>query len=489
MKTTKQKRLFMLVPVWLLLFGLLLWAGTASAGSNPLHVAVKKGNGISVYTASSGSTKAGILYNGYDNELSLDQTNGRNECYLTGNYSVWIDLKKSSQIPEPEWHDGMDNDQWDADYAEWKKNLPCDIFLAEIIEDDSPVYSTPQNKHVLVRHAKGTLVRVCGEFGNDYLVEAYSAGFVAKNAVRKVSDLTTEQRDFPFIYDKLPVQTVYASEKEPVYFTTSANGYNEQSTYYGYTENTEVTVLRDLGDWVQLEYGMFVEKRFLDPEGAHSYPTAWVKCEGVLDRLNVRYSADKDAVSHAKLCSGIPVHVISQSDQWAVIFFTGPNGGYRLTGCVMKEYLSFDGKNIEQSGITQVRLKQDLGGDERGVRFYEDGEYAGLPAGTLLNVFGVVPPMSSHSDTTEIYLCETEDGRYIEIWKSGVLEPVNTETGIFAKVSSAVRMRTEPDPEAKVLYQVKAKTKVEVLLRGEIWTIVKYKGEIGYMMSRYLSFP
>ena len=46
MKTTKQKRLFMLVPVWLLLFGLLLWAGTASAGSNPMHVAVKKGNVI-----------------------------------------------------------------------------------------------------------------------------------------------------------------------------------------------------------------------------------------------------------------------------------------------------------------------------------------------------------------------------------------------------------------------------------------------------------
>ena len=112
-----------------------------------------------------------------------------------------------------------------------------------------------------------------------------------------------------------------------------------------------------------------------------------------------------------------------------------------------------------------------------------------LPAGTLLNVLGVFPSGSSHSDSTEQFLCETEDGRYIKISESGVLEPVNTETGIFAKVSSAVRMRTEPDPEAKVLYQVKAKTKVEVLLRGEIWTIVKYKGEIGYMMSRYLSFP
>ena len=50
-------------------------------------------------------------------------------------------------------------------------------------------------------------------------------------------------------------------------------------------------------------------------------------------------------------------------------------------------------------------------------------------------------------------------------------------------------MRTAPNPDAEVLHQVKAKAKVEVLLRGEIWSIVKYKDEIGYMMSRYLSFP
>ena len=258
MKTIKQKRLFMLVPVWLLLFGLLLWAGTASAGSNPLHVAVKKGNGIFVYTSASGSAKAGILYNGYDNELSLEKTKGRFECLLTDQYSVWVDLKKTPLIPEPEWHDGMDNEKWNVDYDEWEKNLPCNIFLAEIIDDDTPVYTTPQNKHVSVRHAKGTLVRVCGEFENDYLVEAYSSSFVSKKAVRKISDLTTEQRYLPYIYDNLPVQTVYASETEPVYFTTSANGYNEQSTYYAYTENTEEKILRDLGDWVQLDYGMFV---------------------------------------------------------------------------------------------------------------------------------------------------------------------------------------------------------------------------------------
>ena len=69
-----------------------------------------------------------------------------------------------------------------------------------------------------------------------------------------------------------------------------------------------------------------------------------------------------------------------------------------------------------------------------------------------------------------------------------MLEPVQ-ESGLQAAARSAVKMREAPNPDAKVLYQVKAKNKVDVLLRGEIWTLVKYKGKTGYMMSRYLSFP
>ncbi len=43
--------------------------------------------------------------------------------------------------------------------------------------------------------------------------------------------------------------------------------------------------------------------------------------------------------------------------------------------------------------------------------------------------------------------------------------------------------------EAKALRTLDKGTKVEVLLRGEGWTIVKYKNETGYVMSRYLQFP
>ncbi|MBQ6288202.1 MAG: SH3 domain-containing protein [Clostridia bacterium] len=482
MKTTKQKRLFMLVPVWLLLFGLLLWAGTASAGWNDFRVSTE-GKGITVYSSSSGSSKAGILYNGYGNGLSLESTNGRYECDLTLDYSVWVNQEKAESLI-PQWTDKMENDEYEALMENWEKNRPCNMFMVEVVKDDTPVYSSPGHKHVTVRHKKGTLLLVCGEFGNDYYVEERADGFVAKDAVRKVSDLKADQINNAYEDDSLPVQTLYASETEPVYKVASAGAYGDDSNVFCYTSNQKVRVLCDLGDWVQLSGGGFVEKRFLDPEGAHSYPTAWVKCDGALDRLNLRWCANTDYTAEVKLCSGVPVHVITQTEKWAVVFVTGPNGGYNETGCVMKEYLSFNGKDIEYSGITQVRLKENVN-----ARFSNYGDYSELPAGTLLNVIGVFPSSSSHSDSTEHYLCETEDGRYIEIQESGVLEPVNTETGIFAKVSSAVRMRTEPDPEAKVLHQVKAKTKVEVLLRGEIWTIVKYKNEIGYMMSRYLSFP
>ena len=111
-----------------------------------------------------------------------------------------------------------------------------------------------------------------------------------------------------------------------------------------------------------------------------------------------------------------------------------------------------------------------------------------LPAGTLLTVIGVYEAGSSKADQTDRFLCETEDGRYIEVENNNALEPVSS-SGLTAAVRSAVRMRTAPGDDTEVIRQLKAKTKVEVLLRGEVWTLVKYKDETGYVMSRYLSFP
>ena len=103
-------------------------------------------------------------------------------------------------------------------------------------------------------------------------------------------------------------------------------------------------------------------------------------------------------------------------------------------------------------------------------------------------MMGVYSSGSSESDQSDRFMCETEDGKYIEVAGGEFLEPLES-TGLMATARQAVRMREEPSPDSKVLHQVKVKTKVEVLLRGEIWTMVKYRDEVGYMMSRYLSFP
>ena len=70
-------------------------------------------------------------------------------------------------------------------------------------------------------------------------------------------------------------------------------------------------------------------------------------------------------------------------------------------------------------------------------------------------------------------------------WTTAKQSPSATK----AKAASNVRMREKPSKEAKSLRTLEAGTKVEVLLRGEGWTIVKYKNQTGYVMSRYLQFP
>lgn len=480
MKLSRLIRLTAVICAWALLAGVfMLPAVPAFAGYNEVVVATD-GNGVTVYTGSSGSKKAGILYNGYKSEIPLEPTNGRYDCFLTKDFTVWLNLDKATNR-EPSGHHGSD---------EWEAKMPCNIFLAEIVNDNTPVYTSPANKKSTALHAAGTLCVVCGEFGGDYYLRGPLDGFVRKESIRKISDMTYAQaHSQTYIWDNPETCTIYASVANPVYTAASATGYSDDFHYGGYTKNVQAVVLKDLGGWVQLTQGRFVEKRFLDPEGDHSYPVAYVKTDGILGRLNVRSSASTDAMSEVKLCSGVQVHIVSRTEKWAVIFVSAPNGGVSYTGCVMAEFLDFSGGNSVRDGSTQVRLTKDLPGDREMVHFYENAKGNVLPAGTLLKVIGVYDHQgNSRSNQADVFLCETEDGRYIRVESTGVLEPVQ-ESGLQAAARSAVKMREAPNPDAKVLYQVKAKNKVDVLLRGEIWTLVKYKGKTGYMMSRYLSFP
>ena len=102
---------FFLLTTCLLLAGLLLLTVSASAGYMELDVATE-GKGATLYTSASGSGKAGILYNGFrTTNLDLEDVNGRYECYLTSDYSVWVNVDKAMSLwPE---YDEAGYDEWE----------------------------------------------------------------------------------------------------------------------------------------------------------------------------------------------------------------------------------------------------------------------------------------------------------------------------------------------------------------------------------------
>ena len=205
MRTKGWKWLF----VMMLAAGLLvLFAGSALAGYNSVTVCTD-GDGYAAYAASTGSKKAGLLYNGYSSGLPLDDENGRYRDELTKDYAVYIDIEEAeSKLPE-------DDDS--LSYTEWRQLVPCRLWIAEIARENTPVYETPKNKKLIARHAKGSLVKVCGEFGDDYYIGGEVYGFVEKSALRKVKDLPYAQLgEGNYGFEDLPEVTVYASETQPV---------------------------------------------------------------------------------------------------------------------------------------------------------------------------------------------------------------------------------------------------------------------------------
>ena len=473
--------------ILLLAFMLLALAAPAKAGWNPLDVAAE-GKGIAVYTSSSGGKQAGILYNGYSDSLSLEDTDGLYSCDLTTEYTVWLNQDKAEKnqpkvTEEINWY----SNEWDA-------LMPSNIFVAEVIQQDAPFYTTPGHKHLSAKHNLGTLVKVCGEFGNDYFVQYggyQQTGFMPKAALRKVLDITYLQANRDSEHwglSGVQEMTVYTGGT-PLAVGSTATGYCDmQPTVI--EDGKTVTVMKTVGDWAQLLNGYFVEARFLSPEGDHSVTYATVKTTGVLNRLNVRYSASTDAWVVCKLCSGVRVQVPAHTEEWASVFITGPNGGDKWTGSVQMQYLVF-GEKADQvkSGCVRVRSTETRYG------FY-DGELSKysthgllLPAGTEMTVIGVYSGYDVSTDDCDWFLCLLDDGTAVTINNDGgILEPLES-LGVTAKTASSVRMRESPSKEAKALHTLDKGTKVEVLLRGEGWTIVKYKNQTGYVMSRYLQFP
>lgn len=462
----------------LLMMGMLLMATTAHAGYNEVQVAAG-GNGIAVYTTSSGKKQAGILYNGFVSGISLEDENGLHSCWLTRDTTVWLDQEKAHALwPENSWQ--MTQEEKDV--------YPCHVFVGEVIREDAPVYTSTSHKHISATHKAGTLLRVCGEFGDDYFVEGwYGEGFIPKSDVAHYASLTRSQvNDSTLGMGNLEVRTVYTGGSR-LAIGGSATGYSDTAPF-AVEDGQQVNVLKYLGDWAQLAGGGFIETRFLDPNGNHAIRYATVNSSKVLNRLNVRWDADADSSVRIKLFSGAKVQVPSHTENWAAVYLTGTKGSELISGSAMMAYLVFDDTPV-QDGCVKVRLKETVYSGNGGSSYYSTWTGTPLSAGTELTVIGVEGEYDMEWDNGDRFLCRTEDGRIITVWNGeGVLEPVEG-TGIVVRTNTSVRFREKPHKEAKALRTLSSGSKVEILLRGEGWTMVQYKDQVGYVMSRYLNFP
>ena len=117
-----MKKLIIFCLLTLLAIGL---ASVASAGEYWMIVATD-GEGIAVYGSSGGGRQVGTLYNGYQNHLSLEPTNGRYSCGLTKDTTVWLnDEKAMKRLPDNVY----------GASSEGADQVPCSCFLAEVTED------------------------------------------------------------------------------------------------------------------------------------------------------------------------------------------------------------------------------------------------------------------------------------------------------------------------------------------------------------------
>lgn len=219
---------------------------------------------------------------------------------------------------------------------------------------------------------------------------------------------------------------------------------------------------------------------------------AYVHTEGVFDRLNVRMTPSDEFAANYKLYNGAKVRVEQRENGWASILCGEAEDLAPIRGYVREEYL--ESAPGEGTPLPRIRVGKDA--------FYMPNigwyytwplhEEDVIPVGSELTVLAVKGNYVATDSTAnfDAFYVETDDGQryWLRNMADFAIEVLNP-LGYTAKTTDSVRMRQAADTGSKALYTLNANAQVEILLRGEGWTMVKYRGQTGYIMSRYLAFP
>lgn len=442
-----------------------------------------EGDGAQVYSSPRGAA-VGVLFNGYNKEVSGPFTEKGSfwAIDLTEEYTVWVNpVTAGSLYPDSEQRT-----------EGWENQLPFDAFLGEVREDSAVMRVKPDKRSRLIAwHAAGSQFMVWGEFGAYYYVQTGSGyGFMSKS---DIFEALAPEKSKPYAkfhswnWPYLEERTVY-TDGSAVFASDSAARFSEKTERFSGTvlkQNDTVRIRTYLpGGWAQLQNGFFLETRYLEPDGNHAPArTARVKTTSLASRLNVRSGPDSQSPVAVKLCSGTLVEVVSQTDEWAVIGLSGTNGAGVL-GCVQKKYLEFEPKKQVADGSVLARVTEELSGSD----YYRPAAKT-IPAGSSVRIVGV-------SDGYDITRPEEGD-LYVILDEEGGLYWVGDNTGCFepleypalkATASAAAPMRAHPRMDGEVLVKIPSGAKLEVLLRGEGFSMVRYKGQTGYVLTRQIRF-
>lgn len=459
-----ETRFVVFITILLATIGLL---SCATAGEAFCTVATNS-KGVSVYDSTTSFKSIGILYNGFDFAYYPRLENNRCYPYITSHYSAYVNPNEA-EAKLPEGFDCMSSKCKDL-YPQ----IPCNAFLAEVCSDLAGLYETPKDKEAVRELPKGVKTIVWGEFGKRYLIEEFGiSGFVDMDCLKKIKDVTYQEVREYYVHRK------YTEDMEQAQIYVD-QGLVESAGIYMKPGETVTVIARLDNSLVQLDNGAIVEDRFIDPQGDHS-PIAKVRIirtEKAADRVKIN---DEYGNTIVKLCMGMQVEVYEQAmDHKVRVRIAGPNGGEEYRGIIDEKYLFPEGTDSEShKAFTGVKLTEDT-------NIRESAQQVPFAADTPFTVVGCFE--ANYAGDPDKLLLLTEDGKLVSfINKNGILVPTET-LGIRAKVTSKLNMRSLPDKESKCLRTLSKGSTVEVLLRGESWTIIRYKDQTGYVMSRYLKF-
>ncbi len=456
------------------LLALVLYVPVSYAGdpSCSLTVAVK-GKGVEVFSSAAARKPSGTLYNGYKNRANPAEKSKRYEVNLTEEYRVYLDIDQAEELLPRAY---VKLNSWEDEYIEACLSMQCSGFEAEVCAEETQLYLSPEGEKTSMTCYQGTRTVVWGEFGGRYFVDDYGmTGFIDKKDLSKVADLS-----FWDAYEARNERGYEERFEEKTVFTDGGHIYLKDFGKYFLEDGDKVRVRAYTGNgMVQLYRPGYVEARFLDPEGDHSTNNVYavVKTDSPVNRL--RIEAPVSYVRSRKLCSGVRVEVLDEDEKTADLYLAGSGRDTwdtQVFGTVKKEYLAFgnDAEKVE-NGCTRVTLTED----------YKE-LWIDLPAGSILTVVGCEE--ANQAGDPDRLLVMTEDGKLITlINREGILEPIDP-TVYQAKATSNVVFREKPNKDGKQIRTIIKGTEMEVLLRGECWTMIRYNKKTGYVMSRYLKF-